>query len=309
MNSTSFHAPPQNDFRQQYAPSPPESFPNLDWNQIWQQWRRLKSGNGRKRDWERRAGSFARNSRKSSYARNFIAAVQPEKNYTVLDIGCGPGTLAIPLSPMVQWITAIDKSEAMIGIVTQRCREEGIKNVTASTVSWEDDWNQAGIGCHDLVIASRSLVVDDLEAAITKMSAKASKQVVIASLVGDGPYDRRLFEAIGRRLNRGPDYLCAYNLLNQMGILASVSFIASGGQPRSYRDLDEAVRSFRWMTGDLDKHEKQLLYDYISRQLIRDNGQWTLRYQHITRWALISWRKETEPTTTSNMGERHDDCA
>jgi len=265
--------------------------PPFNWNEIWRESRKQKSGNRGRRDWNRRAGSFARTTRHSVYAQNFLARVRPKRYETVFDIGCGPGTLAIPLARKVRSVTAIDISQAMVSILEESCRQEGLRNVTCQRLSWQDDWDAAGIPEHDLVIASRSMVVDDLEEAILKMSAKARKKVYISSLVGDGPYDRRIFAAMGRTHYRGPDYLCIYNLLNQMGILADICFIESASRFQEYRDVDDAIVSFRWMTGQLTALEENLLYEYFSRHFVRTASGWRIDYHHIARWALISWNK------------------
>lgn len=270
------------------SPAPPA----LNWNEIWRESRKQKIGTGGRRNWNRKAGSFARTTKRSVYAQNFIANIKPRQFDTVFDIGCGPGTLAIPLARMVWSITAIDISQAMVNILEESCRQEGLTNVNCQCLSWQDDWDAAGIAEHDLVIASRSMVVDDLEEAIVKMSRKARKKVYISSLVGDGPFDRRIFTAIGRPLYRGPDYLCIYNMLNQMGILADVCFLKGASRSQEYRDVEDAITSFRWMTGQLTTLEENLLYDFFSRHFVRTASGWTLDYHHTARWAIISWNKE-----------------
>jgi SAM-dependent methyltransferase len=210
----------------------------------------------------------------------------------VLDVGCGAGTLAIPLSPLVRRITAIDFSEEMIGLLNAHCAEHGLANIRTSITSWEDDWDKAGIGEHDVAIASRSLVVNDLRTALLKLHSKARHRVYIASLVGDGPFDRRIFEAIGRELDRGPDYIFAYNLLHQMGIHAEVRFVLNGGGSKVYRDIDDAVEKFRWMLDTLSDEEQARLRDYFERHLTKTQGGWSLPYSNTVRWAVISWSKE-----------------
>lgn len=264
----------------------------LNWNEIWKEERRCKSGlSGTSRNWNARASDFSQSTRKSTYARNFLKACHFSPDTTILDIGCGPGTLALPLAKHTAHITAMDISEKMIAIVDEECQRRHITNITTKKAGWLDDWQKKGIEEHDVVIASRSLVVDDLQEAILKMQAMARREIYISSLVGDGPYDRRIFEAMGRKLNRGPDFLCVYNLLNQMGILANISFLHSNRQPRLYRDIDDAIASFFWMTGPLQAHEETLLRAYFIKHLQRHRQGWSLDYQHRTCWALISWKK------------------
>lgn len=267
---------------------------NLDWNAAWQEARKgKKHGHGDKNHWNKRAPSFAQHASKSTYPSEFIRLMAPCPEWSVLDVGCGAGTLAIPLAGLVRQVTAIDFSDAMIALLNAHCVEQGMLNVHTDIVGWEDDWEQAGIGEHDVVIASRSLVVDDLHMALTKLHHKARQRVYIASLVGDGPFDRRIFEAIGRDLDRGPDYIYVYNLLYQMGIHAEVGFVINGDGGKLYRDLDDAVENFQWMLDGITPEEIILLRKFFERHLTKTAGGWTLSYRHAVRWAIISWSKQS----------------
>lgn len=263
---------------------------SIDWNKVWQEARKhRRHDRGGKQHWNKRAPSFAQHARTSTYQHDFVRLMVPQPEWSVLDVGCGAGTLAIPLATRVRQVTAIDLSDAMIGILRDYCREQGIDNIRSQVVGWEDDWEQAGIDMHDVAIASRSLVVNDLHAALIKLQSKARHRVCLVSLVGDGPFDRRIFEAIGRELDRGPDYIYVYNLLYQMGIHAEVQFINNGDGGRVYRDLEDAVDKFHWMLGQLTAEEAASLRRFFADHLRKTDGGWTLKYRHAVRWAMISW--------------------
>lgn len=264
---------------------------NLNWNRVWREARRKrKPAKSDNTFWNQRAPAFARHTKTSVYARNFLRFMNPKPDWSVLDIGCGAGTLAIPLAGLVRTITAIDFSDAMISILDDQCWKQGITNVSARVLGWEDDWDTAGIVRHDVAIASRSLVVEDLQAALIKLDRMARQRVFITSLVGDGPFDRRIFEAIGRDLDRGPDYLYVYNLLNQMGILADITFVTSGDNGRIYTDIDDAVKGLHWMLNDITAAEESRLRTYLEHYLMKTKEGWVLSYKHTVRWAVISWK-------------------
>ncbi len=265
---------------------------SLDWNMAWREARQnRKHARNDNTAWNRRAPSFAKHTKTSGYARNFLRLMNPEPNWSVLDIGCGPGTLAIPLSGLVRTVTAIDFSDVMISILDKRCWEQSVTNVATHVLGWEDDWRQAGIREHDVAIASRSLVVEDIEAAVIKLDRMAGQQVFITSLVGDGPCDRRIFDAIGRDLDRGPDYLFVYNILHQMGILADITFVANGDNTTSYANIDEAVKGLHWMIRDITDAEESRLKTYLEKHLVKSGKGWALSYKHTVRWAVLSWKK------------------
>jgi SAM-dependent methyltransferase len=266
----------------------------LDWNERWreaaaQRWQRT---NQRSQYWNRRAASFGERSHDGGYARAFFAAVTPEPGWTVLDVGCGSGTLALPLAGVVREVTAMDFSEGMIEQLRRRTREQGITNVKALHAAWEDDWDQAGIGTYDVAIASRSLVVEDLEAALRKLDRAARKRVYITSIVGDGPRDRRAMEAVGRPFRKGPDYIYVYNLLHQMGIYANITILETDRE-WTFNTPEEAQDHYEQLIEDLNTDERARLRTYLGEHLVPvpGSGRWLLRHRAPIKWALIGWRK------------------
>ena len=264
---------------------------DVDWNYVWQV-QRARQGS-RKRDtrfWDGRASSFAKAASETAYADQFLAIMKPEAHWTVLDMGCGSGTLAVPLAGLVSSITAVDFSTQMLTVIGDRCGKEGICNVSTVHGRWEDDWENLGIGVHDVAIASRSMVADDLHASILKLNGVARRRVYIVTIVGDGPFDRRVFDAIGRPLNVGPDYIYNYNLLYQMRILANVAFIEER-RNRTFRNHEEAFASMQWIFDNLTRQEEEKLHKYIDAHLVHRFGSWTSSYDHVVRWAVIWWEK------------------
>ena len=266
---------------------------SINWNDFWEKARQQRKSDRNDRDfWNKRAPSFANHAKESGYVLDFLRLMPIARDATVLDVGCGAGTLAIPLAGRVRSITALDFSQRMLDLLEDRCREIGVANVTTRLLGWEDDWDEAGIERHDVAIASRSLVVNNLAEAIDKLASHARHRVIISSLVGDGPFDRRIFEAIGRQLDRGPDYICVYNLLHQMGIRAEVRFVGNGNEePKTFQNLDEAVDGLRWMISDMSNDEEEALRRYLRRHLVRTADGYRLDYRHPVHWAVLSWEK------------------
>lgn len=265
------------------------SLPNIDWNALWREnhARRFKSA----RDpgfWDERAPEFARHAQTGDYVSQFMAILKPQPAWRVLDIGSAAGTLAIPMAPWVKHVTAMDPSARMRELLQKRCEKEGIDNIQIVEGRWEDDWDALGIGVHDVAIASRSLIVDDLQSAMVKIQRHASHRVVLSAMVGDGPHDRRIFEAAGREFSTGADYIVLVNLLRQMGIFADLTFIRNS-QQKSYRDVEDALNGMRWMLKGMTSDEEDRVRTYLTRTLVRGNGRWKLPYERVVRWAVIGW--------------------
>ncbi|OPY68495.1 MAG: Mg-protoporphyrin IX methyl transferase [Syntrophorhabdaceae bacterium PtaU1.Bin034] len=266
----------------------------VDWNRVWKERRAQASVPKRNVSfWDGRAVSFEKAASETDYADRFLSIINPMGHWTVLDMGCGSGTLAIPLAKRVKMVTAVDISPRMLSVVDERCKAEGVSNIVTIEGRWEDDWKDLGIRSCDLAVASRSMVVDDLRGAILKLSGVARRRVCIVTIVGDGPYDRRLFDAIGRPLDLGPDYIYTYNLLYQMGIHANVTFIDEK-RNRMYKSCEEAVAAVEWMLGKRSCREEKRLRAYLMDYLVPINGHWGLSYERVVRWAAIWWDKATD---------------
>ena len=146
----------------------------LDWELIWRQSCRRRKGDRNDREfWNKRASSFADHARESSYVTDFlrITALPPQWSCP----GCrlrrrNPGnSFGRPrYARLPPWISR----RTMLAILSERCREKGETNVKTHLLSWEDDWQAADIERHDVAIASRSLVVEDLSGAISKLAVR-----------------------------------------------------------------------------------------------------------------------------------------
>jgi len=240
--------------------------------------------------WNGRAREFSEHAASTGYPAAFLRIMKPRKSWTVLDMACGGGTLAIPLARKVKAITAVDFSERMLEIVEQRCCTGGIANVKTLLGRWEDDWDRLGIGVHDVAIASRSLLSEDDGGSIAKLDRIAEKAVYISTQVGDGPFDRKLLESVGREFKQRPDYIFYVNLLYEMGIRANVTFI-SESNPNSWESPEEAFEDQRWMLQGMTDEEEEKLRTYLGQCLVRVKGRWRLPYSRNYCWAVLYWTK------------------
>ncbi|MHC1726989.1 MAG: class I SAM-dependent methyltransferase [Syntrophobacteraceae bacterium] len=266
---------------------------SIDWNDLWRRTQGRKNNPVRDpRFWDKRAPEFTRHATAGDYVGQFISIMKPEPDWSVLDIGCAAGTLAVPMSPAVKSITAMDPSPVMLRLLDERCREQGIGNIRAVNGGWEDDWDLLGVEIHDVAISSRSLFVDDdLRKTVLKLQSYASKRVYISTMVDDGPHDRHIVEATGRRFRPGADYIIVYNLLRQMGICANVDFTVTSVD-KSYSSVDDALNSMRWMIHGMTAKEEEKLMIYLEHNLVRENGRWKLPYRRVVRWAVLWWNRD-----------------
>lgn len=265
-------------------------YEDLDWGALWRQAQDDAAWKPRAASvWDGRAASFAGRNKHSSFERQCLQLIAPQPEWTVLDVGAGPGTLAVPLAARVRHVTCMDFSAAMLSEAKRRAREEQRSNFSIVHASWTDDWEALGIMPHDVVIAARSLSVRDILAALRRMSAYGRRKRVVVDRVGSGPFDPAAFAAVGREPRRGPDYIYTLNALYQLGYYASVAYVY-GDSSRICKTLDEACAGYNWMLPDLNPQEQALLLDYVRSITTRqEGGSLLLKPEYRPVWAFISW--------------------
>ncbi len=267
-------------------------YSDIDWQLLWKNSRKAKSWKSKNaKDWNKKSASFAQRTRHSPYVDQFLKTIAADRNTTVLDVGCGPGTLAVPYAQRASRVTAIDYSEGMLSELKEFAKEQQVQNIRTVKCSWEDDWDEKQIGQHDLVIASRSMNIDNLAEGIQKLDNHALKQVVIADRISPSPFDPDVFAAIGRDFNSGPDYIYTLNMLYDFNIHPRIDHIELPGEI-SFSDLDDAVQSYKWMFRELSEEEEEKLTTFLSSRILRKNDDGIIVKRNFPqRWALLSWTK------------------
>ena len=64
------------------------------------------------------------------FANEAIAASKLKPNSTVLDVACGPGTLALKLARTANKVHGIDFSESMLAVLRNKIEQAGHRNIT-----------------------------------------------------------------------------------------------------------------------------------------------------------------------------------
>ena len=267
-------------------------YSDIDWHLLWGNARAGKAWKSKTSEhWSSKAATFSERVKKSAYIDLFLALVDVSAETTILDVGCGPGTLAIPLARMTKSVTAIDYSDGMIQELINEAKREKILNIRAFKCSWEEDWGHSSVGNHDIAIASRSLNIDNLEDGIKKLDRHATKKVIISDRIDPTPFDPDIFEALGRPFNSGPDYIYTVNTLYKLGIHPRIDHIELPAET-AFRNLQEAVDSYQWMLKDLTEKEEDILKNFIaSRARQQRDGTLVIKRRLPSKWAVLSWSK------------------
>ncbi|MBP2134029.1 SAM-dependent methyltransferase [Methanomicrobium sp. W14] len=121
--------------------------------------------------WNRRADGFAKKLKPANRRERMqiIFEMLDEVGFNadgakVLDIGCGPGAISIPLAKAGADVTAVDISPKILGYIASNAKEEGVSMKTVECSWWTADIDELGFRNNfDLVINSMTPAVKDFE--------------------------------------------------------------------------------------------------------------------------------------------------
>lgn len=268
------------------------TYSDIDWQLLWANSRENKSWKSKDAgDWSKKSATFALRTRHSAYVAQFLKIIDIDSDSTVLDVGCGPGTLAVPYAKKAARVTAIDYSKGMLSELKTYAREQDVHNIKTIQCSWQDNWEEHQVDKHDLVIASRSMNIESLAEGIQKLERFAHKRLVIADRIAPSPYDPDAFAAIGREFSSGPDYIYTVNMLYHFGIHPRIDHIELSDE-LSFSNLEEAVLAYKWMFRDLSKDEEKKLTTFLASRIIKSNDDSIIvKRDFPQRWAVLSWMK------------------
>ena len=240
--------------------------------------------------WDTRVENMNHEAQGRSYATEFISHMKFAGATTLLDVGCGTGTICLPLAHRLTRVYGLDYSRGMLDAMLKNAAARGLANVEAIHLAWEDDWSEVPV-C-DIAVASRSTTVEDMATALAKLNAKARLRVYVTHLVGGRFIDPGVVEVLGRNQPALPDYIYIINILHGMGIHPRLDYIEQNSRLAGAKDFEDFAGRVAWTLGELSADELNRLKDWYQH-----NGQ-DLSIDVPRRWAFISW----EPLKKCNTG-------
>src|SRR3989304_4930002 len=94
---------------------------------------------GESKHWsEKKATWYSQALRYSTYPRKAVEVISTRLTgvISLLDVGAGTGSLALPLASQVRKVTALEPSQPMLEILEKKASRLGIKNVKTINASW-----------------------------------------------------------------------------------------------------------------------------------------------------------------------------
>lgn len=311
----------------------------LDFDAAWAELHGLRAQPACSAHWDKKAPRFDNKDAKNLYACDFLDLAQVKTGETVFDMGCGTGALAVPLAREGHGVIAADFSSGMLDKMAQNMAQHGIAplelsafesvqeregsasaqaaevpvpaGIAALKMSWEDAWESHGLHDNmvDVALASRSIAVEDLRAALSKLTRIAKRACCVTMATACSPrVDSQILRTIGVEAGLTRDYLYAFGMLVQAGFEPSVSFIHSKRKD-TFNSLEDAREDFGRMielgAPDLAPEESRAAYENLAAWLdahVVENpeagkpdkkglpqGRLTLDFERVISWAFISW--------------------
>ncbi len=262
----------------------------VDWNRIWnhhiQRYRRTNGGRDCADQWKSRESALAYWEMACQTQQKRIEKTLSEiplfPGCRVLDIGSGPGVMAIPIARQTSHVTAVDASEGMISVLKEKASEEGVNNIDCVKSRWEEvDPEKDLSGPYDIVLASLSLAMYDIRAAVSRMEKVCRGQVILYWFDGEASWEghRRLFEPFAPKASSKiavPKSDLLLNVLRQKGINPRLKQFKYVHLDR-FQCIDEAVRYFARRFRIPPEHQTNALKQQVSDLLEARNGAFVLR--------------------------------
>ena len=282
---------------------------NHDWAEEYREIQRLRAEPDSSRYWDGRAPSFAVGAQeRGPYVERFLRLAGIREGESVLDMGCGAGTLAVPLGREGHEVIAADFSQGMLAQLAQTLSERGIETVRPVRMSWQDDWHAAGVGsnCVDVAVASRSAVTDDMLESFRKLSDAARRRVCITVPTSSFPRAQdAMVDAMGLACADVREHLYALLIAVQAGFAPELSYIESrhvdtfDSFDEAFAELARVADAASSLAGRASSEPaREALRSWLAGNLV-DNpdhdpnapraGRLRLRDERIVRWAFISW--------------------
>lgn len=193
----------------------------------------------------------------------------------VLDIGCGPGSLAIELAKYCSIVEAIDKSPQVISTIRERIKRLGLTNIEIKNISFEDLPPDRG---YDAVFLCYVMGIAQGESLEKILSHSKGKTFIVlpAEEVKNDFNIRSLIEKTGMdsSLLKQPCYKDVITVLNKLGVEYSVQmFEAEFGQP--FCKKDEAIDFLRHYFPEIAAEERETS-QWLFKNLEQRDGEYYL---------------------------------
>lgn len=200
-----------------------------------------------------------------------LASMQIPSGSSVLDIGSGPGTLAVPLAQSGCLVTVVEPSLPMVNAMEKYRTLTDAQPIRVIQKEWESA-NPDEIGTHDYVIASLSLMIGNIREALQKMDAAATRAVHIFWFLVPPSFSRGncdLWPLLhGEPYCYEPTADTLWNVLFQLGIHANL-VVETKKNKSDFRSIDDLRLEYHTRLHAKTDEQKEIVNNYLEERTIK----------------------------------------
>jgi len=271
----------------------------INWEEMWRRTLKNQSPTGAtcisdEERYDHIAPLFKEWMKYDDYPSKILERIQIKPEWSVLDIGCGTGSIAIPAARRAKSVTAIDISDQMLKILQADAEKEHLTNLQSMHLNWDTATVGSDIAPHDVVIMSRSLGnTTNLCEALMKANQAATRYAYITAWGGgERKMNRGIAEALGLEYHDTPAYLYIFNILAQMGINPNVEQIKCSSKV-IYPTVSEALSKYQVFL-NISPNQLEIAEAYLEEHLVKRDDGWVENPDNKPVWSLIWWEKNDE---------------
>ncbi len=278
-------------------------YAKFDWNNAWKKeidlWHEA-SGKSCKEYWndKKSAAVYSKKHMAHHQARVDktlkVLPLTPESS--ILDIGAGPGNLALPMAKIVKSVTTVEPSFGMNEIMKESIKEQDIVNIISVEKTWEEvDVNKDLYPPYDIVMASMSLGMRDIRAAIEKMNQVCKGSVVLfwhAGTPGWEDMPNQLWpQLFGKQYHGGPKSDILFQVLYQMGIYPEIKVFPNHFH-EVFPSMEAALAFYIKRFEMIELQHRPVLESYLEKKILKTEQGFVHGFNHTAM--KISWKIERE---------------
>ncbi len=273
----------------------------INWEQLWMDARKHSVLSKYRKDvgierWDKSAEDYSDRIKRNGYkyGHQIIAVIKEliKPDFEVLDVGAGPGTLALPLAKLVKKVTALDPSTGMLKLLEENAVAVGVKNIETLNKTWQEVDDAEIREKFDLVISSNVLwQFDDVGTQLMRLHDASRKYCCVvhhAELTIDELWYKMWSEIMNEEYNFDVDYIYIYNILYSKGIYANVKVIDS--EHIWEKTVDDAIAYYEHhfdLHTEITPGVKEIIRDCVVGNAV--NGVY--RSESKTKSAVMWWKK------------------
>jgi len=216
---------------------------------------------------------------------------------SVLDIGAGPGTLAVPLTARGCTVTVVEPAAPMRKAMEEYKKIKGVDaDISVIPKSWEDltpDEIEQFDNQFDYVVSSFAMSVPDLKDTLLKMNRVCKKEVHIFWFLVPPPWDKAA-EALWKQLH-GEEYYgrplanLIWNSLYELGIYANLEILLLK-DVHYYETFEEAAAEYVDRLSAVEEKQIRIVENYLRENMTETPKGWRLSGDGL--YAHIWWKRK-----------------